>query len=733
MRPKTIVFCIYFLLMGLSLQSQSIQYDPLLDPNVVIAEKTQKARKGEYIWYPGQLSAHLQQKRIKESAERCVNVGYPGKFYEPVNKTWFRKEINLPLEAIIQWESTGKVRASIKQKELTGNTNSIKLPKGKSILLLEVIAENNLPSVKVSVNGQITSDGWQASLDSINWNLAESSPVFGTSGRRPMEEPKTDVVIKPASILPIRNASVNDGNIIIHKNGFVLIDFFHLEVGKVTFTAKGRGTVSVYVGESPEETLCEDTKLFEQKPIEPFVLTGNRQQIMLPERAIRYVKISSDEECEVSAVSFVAKMWPVEFQMTFECDDERINNIWKASVATLHTSTHGFYLDGIKRDYLPWSMDAVLSTFGGDYIFADKQVSLNSLSVALMPLNPTKDDMGIPDYPLHALIGFNQYYKRYGDFNTILSYRDRIEQLLQFYETLQDERGFISASVGGVSWGFVPGWATRRRPDRKGTPTYAQIMLYYNYKIGADFCEKWGDKKLAKHYRAKAISLKDSIFKHFWDERQGVFINGYTKNGELDKIISHHAQYWAILADIFPEDKYENLFAMFAMLPTIPYYKDYVSFEKGYEFIAYSKARKVEQMWNFLLDVFGDWLDQGHTRFPENFSYRKSKNEQLVFYSRPYGLSLCHGANGVPGIVAVLNGIAGFSQSDKDFNHYTIHPDLMNLRWANIEFPVKEGKIKLKLTKDGTNQIEIPAGYKVDFIIKDGIKATFTKAGTYNL
>ena len=82
--------------------------------------------------------------------------------------------------------------------------------------------------------------------------------------------------------------------------------------------------------------------------------------------------------------------------------------------------------------------------------------------------------MGIPDYPLHALIGFNHYYQRYGDFNTILSYRDRIEQLLKLYETLQDERGFISANVG-VSWGFVPGWATRRGPDKKGTPTYAQM------------------------------------------------------------------------------------------------------------------------------------------------------------------------------------------------------------------------------------------------------------------
>lgn len=729
MKLKFNIFNICFILAAFSIQAQDIQYDPLLDTSVSITDKQVISEKGEYIWYPGQLSAHLQQKRVKESSERCVNVGYPGNFYAPVFTTSFRREINLPAEAIVHWQPTGVVKVMVNGKESISNDNAVKLPKGKSILLLEVTTKSDLPSVKVFIDGTVASDGWQASLDGINWNFAETSPVFGTMGKTPLDDPETKVVIHPTSILPVRNATVGNDKITIHKNGYILIDFFHLEVGEVSFRAKGRGKSTVFVGESPEETLNENEKLFEQKAIAPFSISENETLVTLPERAVRYVKIFSDEECEISDVKFTAKIWPVDFQMYFECNDERINNIWSASVASLHTSTHGFYLDGIKRDYLPWSMDAVVSTFGGDYVFGDEQVSRNSLSVALLPLNPTKDDLGIPDYPLHALIGFNQHYKRYGDFNTILSYRDRMEQLLRFYETIQDERGFISANVG-VSWGFVPGWATRQGPDRKGTPTYAQIMLYYNYKIGTGFCEKWGDKKSAEYYNAKAESLKKSIMQHFWDEERGVFINGYTQAGKLDKTISHHAQYWAVLAGIFPENRYDNLFET---LPEIPYYKDYVSFEKGYEFIAYSKARRVSEMWDFLFTVFGDWLEQGHTRFPENFSYRKSKDEQLVFYSRPYGLSLCHGANGVPGIVAVLNGIAGFSQSDTQLNHYTIQPDLMNLQWANIEFPVKEGKIKLKLLKEGVQQIEIPANCRVDFIDKNGKKTSFTKEGTYQL
>lgn len=102
------------------------------------------------------------------------------------------------------------------------------------------------------------------------------------------------------------------------------------------------------------------------------------------------------------------------------------------SSATLHTSMHRFYLDGVKRDFLPWSMDALVSTLAGDYLFGDQQVSKNGISIALMPLDPQKSDIGIPDYPLHALFGLKQNYLRFGDLTTSLQYKDRIIQLLDF-------------------------------------------------------------------------------------------------------------------------------------------------------------------------------------------------------------------------------------------------------------------------------------------------------------
>ena len=366
-------------------------------------------------------------------------------------------------------------------------------------------------------------------------------------------------------------------------------------------------------------------------------------------------------------------------------------------------------------------MDALVSTLAGDYLFGDQQVSKNGISIALMPLDPQKSDIGIPDYPLHALFGLKQNYLRFGDLTTSLQYKDRIIQLLDFYASIVDENGFVHGNYGDRQFGYTPGWSTYNGPARKGVAAYAQIMLYYNYVTGAYFADLWKESALADRYRKLARNLKKKIFEHFWDNDRKVFINGtMNDNVTVDKRISHHAQYWGILADIFPKEHYDNLFEN--VLPNLPNYYEVVSYEKGYEFLAYAKAGRIKELWDHIYGVFGDWMDQGHTRFPENFMMNASRARQLVFYNRPSGLSLCHGANGVPVVVGALNGLIGFSQSSMKTNEYTIKPELLHLKWIHSRIPVKEGYIVLKLNAEGESTIDIPAGCTVRIIKKIGKK-----------
>ena len=647
---------------------------------------------------------------------------YTGKFVAKKNHVWFRKEVRLKKESSLCWEGPSDIVLYINGVKQSVSGKQVILPVGRSSLLFEVTTDDSLPCIILKGAGLENPDEWQVSMDKEHWTIPESAVMYNKPGVLPDAPQDMTARIKPSQILPMRNAEMQgkDG-ISIGKNGYVLIDFFHLEIGTLTFQAKGKGTITVRVGETPEEALERDDKKLEQYPLAPVTLSEEGGTITLPERALRYVSLECDKGAEITSLRFDASLWPVEHQMQFETDDDYVNNLFKMSSATLHTSMHRFYLDGVKRDFLPWSMDALVSTLAGDYLFGDQQVSKNGISIALMPLDPQKSDIGIPDYPLHALFGLKQNYLRFGDLTTSLQYKDRIIQLLDFYASIVDENGFVHGNYGDRQFGYTPGWSTYNGPARKGVAAYAQIMLYYNYVTGAYFADLWKESALADRYRKLARNLKKKIFEHFWDNDRKVFINGtMNDNVTVDKRISHHAQYWGILADIFPKEHYDNLFEN--VLPNLPNYYEVVSYEKGYEFLAYAKAGRIKELWDHIYGVFGDWMDQGHTRFPENFMMNASRARQLVFYNRPYGLSLCHGANGVPVVVGALNGLIGFSQSSMKTNEYTIKPELLHLKWIHSRIPVKEGYIVLKLNAEGESTIDIPAGCTVRIIKKIGKK-----------
>ena len=703
--------------------AQTKEFDPSLAPNVtIVSRQSQEEWNSRYMWYPGQLAAFYQQQCARISKERCVNVGYPGKFFAKNNHAWFRKEVRLKKESSLCWEGPSDIVLYINGVKQSVSGKQVILPVGRSSLLFEVTTDDSLPCIILKGAGLENPDEWQVSMDKEHWTIPESAVMYNKPGVSPDAPQDMTARIKPSQILPMRNAEMQgkDG-ISIGKNGYVLIDFFHLEIGTLTFQAKGKGTITVRVGETPEEALERDDKKLEQYPLAPVTLSEEGGTITLPERALRYVSLECDKGAEITSLRFDASLWPVEHQMQFETDDDYVNNLFKMSSATLHTSMHRFYLDGVKRDFLPWSMDALVSTLAGDYLFGDQQVSKNGISIALMPLDPQKSDIGIPDYPLHALFGLKQNYLRFGDLATSLQYKDRIIQLLDFYASIVDENGFVHGNYGDRQFGYTPGWSTYNGPVRKGVAAYAQIMLYYNYVTGAYFADLWKESALADRYRKLARNLKKKIFEHFWDNDRKVFINGtMNDNVTVDKRISHHAQYWGILADIFPKEHYDNLFEN--VLPNLPNYYEVVSYEKGYEFLAYAKAGRIKELWDHIYGVFGDWMDQGHTRFPENFMMNASRARQLVFYNRPYGLSLCHGANGVPVVVGALNGLIGFSQSSMKTNEYTIKPELLHLKWIHSRIPVKEGYIVLKLNAEGESTIDIPAGCTVRIIKKIGKK-----------
>lgn len=700
-------FSLLLLLAGSLTSASAQEFDPLLDPLCkVIQAPEAETWNTAYMWHPGQLAAWLQLRQKTESKARCTFVDYPGNFYKFSEVTYFRGKVKAA--SSLRWNAPGTVKATIDGKALEANLREAAVKPGTHGVAFEVRTSGQLPALIL--------DGadvnlFQASTDGVNWHAVESDERFCHPEVFPDAPQEIQVNIPVREVILLRNARREEDRIVLGPQGNVIVDFCHIEMGHLKLSASGKGKVMFQVGESIEEVTNPDTKVMEQLPLEPVALDGKRE-ITLTERAVRFVRISADKGCTLENIHFLADVWPVKMQMEFECDDEQVNRLWKAGVATLHTALHNFYLDGIKRDYLPWAMDAVLSSLGGDYAFGEPQLSRNGISVALLPENPTAEDLGVVDYPLHALIGLRQEFLRYGKLQTSLMYRNRIFSQLDLYEQLQDENGFISAKA--PTWGFIPGWSKDNGPETFGTAAYPQMMLYENFRIAAYFCRLWKENKRAAHYEAKAQALRESILKHFWDKERRVFINGYREDGSRDERVSYHSQYWAVLTDLYPAADYDYLYS--EVIPNIPAYTDNISYEKGYECLAYVKAGRTAQLLELLNETFGYWLDEGNTRFPENFRIHDAWEKQLEFYGRPFGLSLCHGANGVPSVVLALRGIMGFSQSAERPNEYTLKPDLLHLNHVKGRIPVKEGFITVDFQKDGEAKVSAPKGAKVTLV-----------------
>jgi hypothetical protein len=712
------------------LSAQKNIFDPSLDS--LCKEQPQSIVEKwntNYMWYPGQLSSLLQDKLQCKSKERSTNVGYPDFFNKKESIAYFRRQLKLNISTTIKWAGPDSIICYINGKPIDKRLREYTLSPGITDLLFEVSAEKGLPCI--IVNGLVgETKYWTVSLDKINWNAPESYAKYNSPSLLPDNIQETTLEIKPYNYILFNNSTNENSILNIGKDGCTIVDFWYLEIGSVKLEVKGKGTLSFNVGESPEEALNNNANFFEQNSISKYVLDGTTQIITLPERALRFLKIESTDQCIVYSIKFEAKVWPVEHLMKFESNDELLNKIWKVASATLHSGMHDFYLDGIKRDGLPWAMDLVQSSLVGDYLFGDELISRNGLSIALLPKNPTKEDLQLVDFPLYALIGFKQNYLYYGDNQTSLLFRDRIIELLKLFESIQDKNGFISGD--GTSWGLLPSWATMLGPDKDEKSTYAQMLLYENFSIGAYFADLWGDKKLAGEYNEKSVKLRENILKHFWNEESKAFINGYYPNGEKDTRVSHHAQFWGIYTGMFPDYAYGNLFEN--ILPKMTYYQETYSIEKGYEYLSFIKANQVAKLMSIINNVWGDWVEKGFTRFPENVFPNAGRQKQLSFYGRPFGMSLCHPCNGVPPIIAILHGILGFSQSDQKINEYYIKPNLVDLNWVDASIPVKEGIIGLHIQKENSCFIEIPKNCSVNLLDykTSKVKMKLDKAGEYN-
>lgn len=653
-------------------------FDPVLDPvcTVVADEPCGERWQTAYFWYPGQLQAWRQADIYRDSKARCVNVDYPCRYNPKAGRTIFRTK-----SSVGALRSSGKVTTARE-----GAWTVVTVESGGRMPAL--IAKGTCPA------------DWEASLDGASWQTVESDSAYDEPARAP------DVWRPQYVDIPSR------GRTAVSPTEWIE-DFRYVRLGIVSFAASGRGVLAFVPGESVLEAGCDNWSVHEQPPVPDVTVDGTDVRVTLPERAMRYLRIRVKEgEVAVKNVTLRAKTEKVDFAFSFTSDDPTLNRLFDAGLATVHGSmAYGFHIDGVKRDALPWSMDAMLSVLAASWCLDNRQIVRNDISIGVMAPDPKVSDWGCVDYPLHAILGIETDYLRHRDLSVFTALRGRLEQQLGLYEANQDANLFVPATRSAF-FGYLPSWARYNGPENYGTPAYPQMLIRLNYTLYARFYERLGETAAAARCRAKGEKLAANIMRVFWDPAQRAFVNGFREDGSLDTRLCHHTQYWAILANLFPCEHLDNLFRN--VLPRLPRYYTDVSYEKGYELLAYQKAGRADDFYrNFLLGAWKDWLDQGHTAFPEQFNVGLEKREQLCFYGRPYGRSLCHGTNGMVPVLFALRSALGFKEGCAP-GEYSFAPLFVGRATRyEAKLRVREGEIALVAEKGKKTRVTAPAGVRV--------------------
>ena len=337
-----------------------------------------------WIWYPGDYEIWLGNRMNNRRTER-------GAFFPPFWKTdshyvvvEFSKKLDLAEPEEIFIAAEGKYNVKLDGKLQFGMPSTLKLPAGKHSLNIKVWNQSTPPTIYVKGKTVNTDKTWKVTYEDKEW-IDESGKASDTSATVYMDAGCWN--FDGATQLPSKFSLVRKPMKAVsstpRKEG-VLYDFGKETFGYITLKeVKGKGTIHIYYGESPEEALdteyCEtlDKLLAEPGQITDLAIRNTRklydEYTLDNSKAFRYVYVTCDPGVTMQDVSMQYEYLPEEYRGSFKCNDEELNRIWEVGAYTMHLTTREFFIDGIKRDRWVWSGDAIQSYLMNYYLFFDNE------------------------------------------------------------------------------------------------------------------------------------------------------------------------------------------------------------------------------------------------------------------------------------------------------------------------------------------------------------------------
>lgn len=647
------------------------------------------AQKASWIWYPGDFDIYMSNVMQNRRTERGSFFPVFWKMDSHYVLVDFHKEFTLSQPEEVRLFVEGTYHVKIDGQAITGFPKTINIPAGKHKLSLKVYSQGTVPAIFVQGKTIVSDDTWLTTFEDKEW-IDQSGKVSDKSGTTFVSAGSwnlTDPNVLPSTFkLPVvAQYAVKKEQA---GNGYVA-DF-----GKETFGfikvhgLKGKGKLSLYYGESKEESLsidkCETLDYLEVN------LAQKKDSIMPLSKAFRFVNIQADNAVTADSISMLYEYAPVTERGSFKSSDAELNKIYDVAKYTFHLNTREFFIDGIKRDRWVWSGDAYQSYLMNYYSFFDASTVKKTL-LAQRGKDPVTAHINtIMDYSFYWFLGIYDYYKFTGDKKFVQDIYPRMQSLMTYIDGRKNKNGLLEWMPG--DWIFID-WADKLSKD--GEVSFEQLLYARSLETMALCANLANDTANAAKYDQDAKALKTKIFDLYWNQNKNALVHSRIADQPTDNV-TRYANMFGIFFDYFtPEQK---LAVKEHVLLNDKIAKITTPYMRFYELEALCAMGEQPYVLKEMKSYWGGMLKLGATSFWEEYNPDKKGVEHLEMYGRPFGKSLCH-AWGASPIYLLGKYYLGVSPNAPGYETYTIQPNLGGLEWMEGKVPTANGDISVYMNK----------------------------------
>jgi len=454
-------------------------------------------------------------------------------------------------------------------------------------------------------------------------------------------------------------------------------------------------------------------------------------------KCCRYLQVDvHGGRAEIAALALQRSTYPVEWRGSFACSDPVLDQAWQICAHTVQLDMEDGYMDTPWRERGSWLGDDVPKFVANAYAFGDTALMRRFLrqhargqlpTGAMRSKYPGSKSSHISTWSLTYPVSVREYVRHSGDRSLAIELWPTIQRILAWLESYRLADGVygnlpLEVTAETNIYNFID-WAP---VDTRGANAAWNAHAYNCLNAAAFVAELAGDPTTAKTCRERSASLRASFQKLFWDERRGVFINGWHDGQPLPRW-GCQENYLAVLFGLATDRQRESILRRLQAEDLASYFvpdpKDYDQVIDGHDgnhmvAIALNRYRwPADKMVpfgtpyfaGFALQALGELglmreaLDLIRQRWGE-FS-RQGGTTIWETWDQETG-SLSHGWGCAP-VFVLGQYVLGVVPGDAPSADYFILPQRGDLAWARGRIPMPKGLIDVAWQFDGRWQLDV--------------------------